>query len=123
MEKKKPKGKTQEQQEIDKKLIFTLDESIPTSQNERKKYMSDIALFSSIFRPKIGHFIGLQLLELAQIGRTEIGDNIIRSNINCFRLIDEWLEKRSNEHFGNLEQTRQSFDEGKELIDELKKKY
>lgn len=108
----------------DKKLLFILKESIPFSQSERKKYVSDIALFyQSIFKKKIEHFIGLQLEELAQIGRTELGNNIIRANINCFRLIDTWMEKMTNEHVGNLESIRKSLDEGEDFINKLQKEH
>ena len=92
---KQPQKKNKEE----KKLLFILEESIPFAQNERKKYVSDIALFyQTIFKSKLQHFIGLQLEELAQIGRTELGNNVIRANINCFRLVDTWMEKMTNEH-------------------------
>ncbi len=123
--KKKSEGKPQlEKKQIDKKLLFILQEAIPDTQNGRKKYVSDIALFyQTVFKKKLQHFIGLQLEELAQIGRTELGSNIIRSNISCFRLIDEWMEKMTNEHLGNLEEVRESFKEGEDLVNNLKKKY
>jgi len=123
--KKTGKGKPQPQKNIEEtKLLFTLEESIPFTQTERKKYVSDIALFyQTVFKKKLQHFIGLQLEELAQIGRTELGNNIIRANINCFRLIDSWMEKMTNEHVGNLEEARESFKEGEELISNLNKKY
>lgn len=124
----KKKGASQtgnsEQREIDENFTFMLNEAIPVSQGERKKYVSDIALFyNTVFKKKLKHFKGLQLEELAQIGRTELGSNIIRSNINCFELIGEWMETMSNEHVGNLEQMRQSFDEGNDIIKDLKDKY
>jgi hypothetical protein len=122
--KKTSKGLPQLKNKIQKDFLMMLDEAIPVAQNERKKYVSDIALFyQSVFKKKLQHFIGLQLLELAQIGRTELGTNIIRSNISCLRIIDEWFEERSNEHFGNLEEIRDSLSDGDLIINDLKKKY
>ena len=65
----------------------------------------------------------MQLEELSQLGRSEVGNNIIRSNINCFRLIDEWFKTNANEHLGNLEEIRNSLGEGEKLADKLKKIY
>lgn len=114
----------EEQLGIKEQLIFTLNESIPEEQNERKKYMADITLFYNVaFRKKIPHFIGLQLEELAQIGRTEYSSNIIRANINCFRILDDWFKERVNEHLGNMEGMRNSFDRDNQVITELKDKY
>jgi len=105
-------------------LIFTLDDGLPKEQRERKKFVADIAYFyNSAFKKKLQHFIGLQLEELAQIGRTELGSNIIRSNINCFRLIDDWMKDKSNEHVGNMEEIRESFKGDENIINELKEKY
>lgn len=116
--------KLEEQLEFKNQLVFVLNDSTPEAQTERKKYMGEIALFyGSIFKSKIQHFISLQMEELAQIGRTELGTNIIRSNINCFRIIDEWMEKCSNEHFGDLQEARNSFDENSKIINNIKKTY
>lgn len=112
----------EEQLELKNKLVFMLDESIPAEQSERKKYMADCAIFyGAVFKKKIEHFIGQQLEELVQIGRTELGSNIIRSNVNCFRLMDEWLEKMTNEHFGNLQEIRNAI--GTDFISNIKDKY
>lgn len=124
MTKKTARETPNQQQEIDKRLLFILDEAIPVEQTERKKYVSDIAFFyASIFKEKLKHFIGLQMEELAQIGRTELGNNIIRSNISCFRLIDEWMEKMTNEHMGNIENIRSTLDNDKDFINKVKKDY
>jgi len=123
---KKPiKGKTPiEQQKIYTKFSFMLDEAIPSNPTERKKYMSDCSFFyATVFKKKLQHFIGMQLEELSQLGRSEVGNNIIRSNINCFRLIDEWFKTNANEHLGNLEEIRNSLGEGEKLADKLKKIY
>ena len=114
----------EEQLELKNKLVFCLDDTVPKEEMERKKYVADIAFFyGSSFKKKIQHLIGQQLEELAQIGRTELGNNILRSNINCFRIIDEWMEKKSNEHFGNLETIRSSLDSDKEFINKIKETY
>lgn len=103
---------------------FMLEESIPKEQNDRKKYVSDIAGFYTIvFKKKLEHFIGLQMKELALIGRDDKLNDIIRSNINCFRLIDEWCLEKTNEHLGNLEEMRASFDDDKDFISNFKKIY
>jgi len=123
--KKVSKGKTQlEQKQIDDRFLFMLEEAIPVAQQERKKYMADITLFyRTVFEKKLQHFIGEQLNELAQIGRTELGTNIIRSNINCFRLIDDWFKEKVSEHIGNITEIRNSLDENESLSKELKEKY
>lgn len=114
----------EEKLEFKNKFISLMEESIPKDQNGRKKYMGDIALFySSIFKPKIQHFITEQLEELALIGRTEELNNIIRSNINCFRLIDEWMEEKTNEHIGNIEEIRKTFDNNEDFIKNMKSTY
>lgn len=114
----------EEKLEYKKQLVFTLDESIPNDQNGRKQYMSDVAAFYAlVFKNKIPHFISLQMEELAVIGRTELGSNIIRSHISCFRLIDEWMQKCTNEHLGNLNEARQSFNEDDKVISNIKEKY
>lgn len=122
----KRKGKTplQTRKEMNEDFLHMLEESVPTSQNERRKYVADIAFFyATVFQKKLKHFIGLQLEELAQIGRSELGNDIIRSNINCFRLIDEWMQKKTNEHAGNMQDIRNSFSNEKDFIKEIKKTY
>lgn len=108
-----------------RKDIFALfDDVVPKGQTERKKYMGDISLFYTMtFKDKLKHFIGDQLQELAKIGRTERGEDLIRANVNCFRLIDEWMEKCTNEHLGDLEEMRHRFQEDKSFINEVKKTY
>lgn len=100
------------------------DEAIPKDQTGRKKYMGDVSLFYTMtFKDKLKHFIGDQLNELARIGRSERGDDLIRANISCFRLIDEWMEKCQNEHLGDLEEMRNRFQDDKNFTSELKKTY
>lgn len=114
----------EEQLEYKHQLIFTLEEGIPKEQQARKNYVKELAFFyHNSFKHKLQHFIGLQLEELAQIGRTERGSDIIRSNINCFRLIDDWMQDRANEHQGNLEGIRESFKGDENIINELREKY
>jgi len=103
---------------------FLLDESIPKEANERKRYMGDIALFyGSIFKKKLEHFIGTQMLELSQLGRSEKMNDVIRANINCFRLIDEWMDEKTKEHFGDLEEMRKAFNNQEDFINEIKQNY
>jgi len=107
-----------------KEITFLLEESIPKDATGRKQYVSDIAYFyATTFKEKLKHFIGLQLIELAQIGRSEKESNIIRANINCFNLIDDWMDKETKEHFGDLEQLRNSFDNNDDFINKLKDEY
>lgn len=114
----------EEQVKIKNDLVFLLDEAIPKEGTARKRYMADIALFyGTIFKEKLQHFISDQLTELAQIGRTELGSNIIRSNINCFRLIDTWMKDRTNEHLGNLQEMREKFKDEEEFINQFKETY
>jgi len=124
---KKGEGKTQlnkNKETQEKKLLFLLNESIPIGNTERKKYVSDISYFyASIFKDKLQHFIGLQLVELARVGQTELMTQTIRSNINCFRLIDEWMQKMSNEHVGNIEEIRNRFKDNESFINNLKETY
>lgn len=119
----KSHGKTELKTE-EKKLLFILEESIPVAQEERKKYVSDIAFFySTVFKQKLKHFIGMQLEALATEGRPVVSDQFIRCSISCFRLIDEWCETMTNEHIGNMTQVRNSLDDNKIIINEFDKKY
>jgi len=115
--------KLEQQLEQKNTLEFLLQESIPQEQTDRKKYVSDIAFFyATIFKKKLQHFTGMQLEELSRIGRTEVADDIIRSNINCFRLIDEWMNIMSIEHFGDLEEIRESYEDDQVFIKDIKDK-
>jgi|6_EtaG_2_1085325.scaffolds.fasta_scaffold16778_2 hypothetical protein len=106
------------------KLVFMLEESIPKEATARKKYVGDVALFyQSVFKDKLKHFIGEQLLELALIGRTEPMNDIFRSNINCFRIMDEWMQSKTNEYIGDVEEIRKSAENNKDFINNLKKTY
>lgn len=110
--------------ELNNSIGFLLDEAIPEGETKRKRYMADISLFySTIFRDKLKHFIGLQMEELSKLGRTEKEYEIFRSNINCFHLINDWMELRTNEHLGNLEELRNKFIDDKEFINNFKKTY
>lgn len=114
----------EEQLEFKNKLLVLFNEPYPMGETEQKKYVADIALFyQTVFKDKLKHFIGLQLEELAQIGRTELGNNILRSNISCFRLIDDWMESKTNEHIGNVENARQRLQNDEEFINNIKEKY
>ena len=105
-------------------IIFLFEESIPENGTERKKYMGDIALFyQSVFKDKLKHFIGEQMKELALIGRSEMSTNIIRSSINCFRLIDEWMQEKTNEHIGDIEELRKHAQDDQEFINNIKETY
>lgn len=108
-----------------RKEIFALfNEAIPKEQNGRKKYMGDVALFySTIFKDKLRSFIGDQLNELGKIGRSERGEDLLRSNVSCFRLIDEWMEKCTSEYMGDLEDLRNRSSDNKEFSNNLKKTY
>lgn len=120
---KKSEGTTQLKQNT-KQLLFMLEEAIPVEQVARREYTSDIAFFyAKHFKKKLQHFIGLQLEELSQIGRSEVMNDMIRSNINCFRLIDEWMDKMTKEHLGDLQEVRNSFKDGDTLSRELKETY
>lgn len=113
-----------EKLEMDTKFLFMLEESIPVEGNARKRYVADIALFyHSVFKNKLQHFIGEQMVELSKIGQSELMTNIIRSNINAFHLIDTWMLQRQNEHLGNLEQMRQAFGTEDQFTEEFKKTY
>lgn len=103
---------------------FLLDEAIPKGETQRKRYMADISLFySTIFKEKLKHFIGMQMEELSRFGRSREGDDFIRASINVFRLIDEWMLKRTNEHLGNLEELRNKVSDDKEFINKFKTIY
>lgn len=107
-----------------KSIGFLLDESIPEGETKRKRYMADISLFyGTIFREKLKHFIGMQMEELSKFGRSKEGDDFIRASISVFRLINEWMELRTNEHLGNLEEMRSKFGDDKEFINNFKKTY
>lgn len=110
--------------ELRDSIGFLLDEAIPKGETQRKRYMADISLFySTIFKEKLKHFIGMQMEELSRFGRSREGDDFIRASINVFRLIDEWMLKRTNEHLGNLEELRNKVSDDKEFINKFKTIY
>lgn len=103
---------------------FLLDEAIPKGETQRKRYMADISLFySTIFKEKLKHFIGMQMEELSRFGRSREGDDFIRASISVFRLIDEWMLIRTNEHLGNLEELRSKVKDDSEFISKFKTIY
>ena len=105
-------------------VSFLLDEAIPKGETDRKKYMADCAMFyAMIFKDKLKHFIGLQMEELSKFGRSREAEDFFRANINCFRLIDEWMDKNTKEHFGNLEELRNNFEDNDEFISKFKETY
>lgn len=119
---KKSKGKTPLKTEK-YRITFLLEEAVPESQQERKKYVADIAFFySSIFKKKLQHFIGMQLEALATEGRPVVDDQFLRSSISVFRLIDEWMEAKTNEHIGNVTGIRNSLEGDQAFIKNIKDK-
>ena len=119
----KPNQKTKKE-DINSNLKITFESVIPKSQGDRKRFVADCTFFYiTVFKKQLEYFRGEQLLELAKIGRTEELNNIIRANINCFNLIDTFFEKMQNEHESNLTEIRDSFRQGDEVINSLKKKY
>lgn len=124
MNKKQVREKPSQIKKEEKRIEFILEESIPKEQVARKKYVADIAFFySTIFKSKLKHFIGMQLEALATEGRPVVNDQFIRSSISVFRLIDEWMEERTNEHIGNVNSIRNSLEDDKEFINKIKKDY
>jgi len=110
--------------ELKDSIGFLLDEAIPKGETQRKRYMADISLFySTIFKEKLKHFIGEQMEELSRFGRSREGDDFIRASIEVFRLINEWMLTRTNEHLGNLEELRSKFSDDKQFIDKFKTIY
>lgn len=110
--------------EIKNLVSSLLDEAIPKGETERKRYMADISLFyATIFKEKLKHFIGLQMVELSWLGRSEKEYDTIRSNINCFHLINDWMAERTNEHLGNLEELRKKFKDDDEFISNFRNTY
>lgn len=112
-----------EKKESEEKRFKELaEELIPKEANARRNYMSDIALFyEKIMKDKIRHWISMQKEELSLVGRTPEQYEFFRACINCFRLIDDWLERCEREHLSNLHEKRQSFDEGSALIADVNK--
>jgi len=105
-------------------VVFFLDEKIPKEEKARKKYMADISFFhNTIFKDKITQFISLQQEQLSQIGHPEKQYDIWRSNINCFRLIDEWMERCSSEYYGDLQEIRSRLDNDDDFINKIKETY
>lgn len=104
-------------------IVISLEELIPLSQNERKEYVGRIAVFyRTVFKDKIQHFISEQLKALSRLGLTSQEEMILRSNINCFQLIDEWCESKSNEHYGNLIEAKNQSDSVFDVISNIKEK-
>lgn len=110
--------------EIKNLVSSLLEEAIPKGETERKRYMADISLFyATIFKDKLKHFIGMQMEELSRFGRSEKGDDFIRASIENFRLINQWMEERTNEHLGNLEELRKKFKSDEEFISNFRNTY
>jgi len=110
--------------ELRDSIGFLLDEAIPKGETQRKRYMADISLFySTIFKEKLKHFIGEQMEELSRFGRSREGDDFIRASIEVFRLINEWMLTRTNEHLGNLEELRSKVKDDNEFISKFKTIY
>tara|TARA_B110000503_G_C6848146_1_gene289645 strand:- start:54 stop:428 length:375 start_codon:yes stop_codon:yes gene_type:complete len=123
MKKKSHPQRELTQKEIDEKLELMLNEALPTSQQERKKFMSDCAFFYvTIFKKKLQHFRLLQMEELSYLGRDDKFYDTLRSNINCFNLINKWFETMTSEHVGNTEEIRNSLHDDADFIKDLKKK-
>lgn len=121
---KKGERKTQPTIKDKERITFLLEESIPKSQQERKKYMADCAFFYNVvFKDKLKHFIGMQLEALAQEGRPVVSDQFLRSSISVFRLIDEWFLKMESEHIGNINEIRNSLDDNKIIINKMNETY
>lgn len=107
-----------------KEVFFLLEESIPVNQTERKRYMGDISLFyGKIFKDKLKHFIGIQLEFLSKLGRTREEDMVTRCNINCFNLIDDWMNERTNEHLGDLQVMRSRVETDEQFKNKFKETY
>ena len=102
-----------------------LEDSVPQNdETARRQYVSRVAgFYGGVFKEKLKHFIGMQLEELAMIGRSEVGIDILRSNINCFRLMNTWMLKMTNEHIGNGQEQRSALPTNAEFINKMKKKY
>ena len=120
----KEKDKQIEHLLVRRSVIEMLKENIPIQGLAREKYVADISIFYvSIFKDKITHFISLQKEALSQMGRPDREYEIYRSNINCFLLIDDWMQTLTNEHLGDLEEKRSAAELASEFVGELKVKY
>ncbi len=110
-------------EDVRSKIKYTLTESIPKAEQERKKYMSDIAAFYAIvFKKKLESMIGSQYQALALLGKTDREYDQFRMNINCF-LIEEWFEDCTNEHLGDLEEMRKAAGNNDDFISNMKETY
>jgi hypothetical protein len=103
-------------------IISVLEENVPKEQEERKQYVQQIAHFYSIFKDKLAHMVSQQKDTLAMIGLTKQEEDILRSNISCLNLIDEWFDMKTKEHFGDLHAIRESLDGDEDIINNLKQK-
>ncbi len=98
----------QEKEELllKRSLFEFFDDPIPKNQDDRKKYMSDVAFAYTIMRDKLRHFIQLEKNALAEVGYPAEQYRIYRSNIYCFTVFDQWMERCTNEHLGDLQEAR-----------------
>lgn len=93
-------------------------------ETERKKYVSDVALsYINVFKKKFPEFIFDQQQALSIYGRPEKEYDIFRCNINVIRLFEEWMIKLTNEHLGDLEESRENVVDAQNLVAELRENY
>lgn len=117
-------SKLKKQLAFKKELEFLFEDSIPKEEKAQKEYVTDVAFFyQKILKEKIRHFIGLQMEQIAQFGRSEKESEFYRSNINCFRLMDEWCERLVNHHVADLEEAKEAQEDNETFIKNLKDKH
>jgi hypothetical protein len=105
-------------------LTEFFDDTKQMSETERKKYVSDIALsYVTVFKKQFPKFIFDQQQALSVYNRPEKEYDIYRCNINVIRLFEEWMIKMTNEHLGDLEESRNKVVETEDFINNLRGKY
>lgn len=105
-------------------LLEFFDATKQMSETERKKYVSDVTMcYVTVFKKQFPQFIFDQQQFLSIIGRSEKEYDIIRCNINVIRLFEEWMIRMTNEHLGDLEESRNKVEETEDFTSNLRETY
>lgn len=105
-------------------LIEFFDEHKTDNETERKKYVSDVTMsYVTVFKKQFPQFIFDQQQFLSMFGRSEKEYDIIRCNINVIRLFEEWMIRMTNEHLGDLEESRNKVEETEDFTNNLRETY
>lgn len=113
-----------EELKVVRSIESLLKAAMPMEQGARKNFVSQVALFyTTAFKDKLAEMVGDQMKVLSKIGLTNQEENILRSNINCLNLINDWCNELTNEHLGDIQMARNGLEDTFDITSEIKDKY